>query len=196
VKRRLFNAGVVVSLGALAAVLALWGGSYWTCRVIHWERASVERNEGMVLVDYYFSVCKGTIDVARAYYLAELDGETTMADVRRYYARVSGWSYSSFEAEHLAPDKSPAWFADEWNQWRFAGVGVYEEWHMGTRIRIVELPVWLIALGLAIMPARSAWILHRRRIARGTCPACGYDLRGTPSKTCPECGAAREVQAA
>ncbi len=32
---------------------------------------------------------------------------------------------------------------------------------------------------------------RRRRIKRGLCPKCGYDLRGTPahSTPCPECGA-------
>ena len=29
---------------------------------------------------------------------------------------------------------------------------------------------------------------HRRRMATGRCPACGYDLRATPGR-CPECGA-------
>ena len=34
---------------------------------------------------------------------------------------------------------------------------------------------------------------RRRRIKRGLCPKCAYDLRGsaTDSTTCPECGATR-----
>ncbi len=27
-----------------------------------------------------------------------------------------------------------------------------------------------------------------RRVKRGLCPACGYDLRGSSADVCPECG--------
>ena len=45
----------------------------------------------------------------------------------------------------------------------------------------VPLPVIYAALGLR----------RRRRILRGLCPVCGYDLRATPGR-CPECGAVPE----
>jgi hypothetical protein len=34
-------------------------------------------------------------------------------------------------------------------------------------------------------------LVIRRRIKRGLCPKCAYDLRAAQSNTCPECGATR-----
>lgn len=55
----------------------------------------------------------------------------------------------------------------------------------------VVFPLWLIPAGVLI-PLVLAGVLgamrRRRRVRRGLCPACGYDLRATPGK-CPECGA-------
>jgi len=38
--------------------------------------------------------------------------------------------------------------------------------------------------------AGGLWVRHRRnqRARRGCCRKCGYDLRGSASSTCPECG--------
>jgi hypothetical protein len=57
---------------------------------------------------------------------------------------------------------------------------------------VVMVPYWALALPFAVAPAlslrgsiRRKQQARRRRAAR--CPACGYDLRGTPGR-CPECG--------
>jgi hypothetical protein len=43
------------------------------------------------------------------------------------------------------------------------------------------------AIALTLWSAPPA-IRRRLRHSRGHCPACGYDLKGAPSATCPECG--------
>lgn len=56
------------------------------------------------------------------------------------------------------------------------------------------IPYWGLVTAAALLPA--AWLLatlrrmvRGRRIGRGLCAACGYDLRATPDR-CPECGTA------
>jgi hypothetical protein len=57
------------------------------------------------------------------------------------------------------------------------------------RFTRVVLPLWLVTMACAILPAR--WIYQRavarRRKREGHCPACGYDLRASKER-CPECG--------
>lgn len=50
----------------------------------------------------------------------------------------------------------------------------------------------LVFTTLGIMPLAVTGFRVRRRARRGRCTACGYDLRGSPSGVCPECGVRRE----
>ena len=52
------------------------------------------------------------------------------------------------------------------------------------------IPYWIIAVGLAILPALWLAALCRRqtRLVAGGCVACGYNLTGNTSGICPECG--------
>ena len=60
----------------------------------------------------------------------------------------------------------------------------------------LSLPHWLILLMLSAYPAvaliRGA-VRRWRRPKHGLCVKCGYDLRGSNSEACPECGEPRET---
>jgi len=61
------------------------------------------------------------------------------------------------------------------------------------------LPIWPGFAINTVFYAVVLWLLFAapfalrrwRRIRRGLCPKCAYDLRGTQTSVCPECGATR-----
>jgi hypothetical protein len=61
---------------------------------------------------------------------------------------------------------------------------------------MVRAPLWSV-LGVASSPL-LLWLGARWHGWRGTkpgmCRACGYDLRGSEGKSCPECGAERATR--
>jgi len=64
------------------------------------------------------------------------------------------------------------------------------QYHLGV-YKSLALKVLSLAAGAVLLVVALAWLLDRllRGQAPGLCAACGYDLRGTASDRCPECGA-------
>ena len=74
--------------------------------------------------------------------------------------------------------------------WEFLGFGTVGGSRYERTLRVVAIPLWFIALTTAAAAAAclTPVLRQRRRLKRGQCAACGYDLRATPDQ-CPECGA-------
>ena len=49
----------------------------------------------------------------------------------------------------------------------------------------------LLVVAAVALPSLYTIAIQRQRINEGKCYRCGYDLQGTPSGDCPECGAGR-----
>jgi hypothetical protein len=59
---------------------------------------------------------------------------------------------------------------------------------------LLGIPLYVFALFLAAFPVlRVAWptLRRSRRLSKGRCPECGYDIRATRER-CPECGTPRD----
>ena len=76
----------------------------------------------------------------------------------------------------------------------FAGLGISDAGTTpggGQGYFVVSVPLWLPAALLIVLPAVR--LAFRRRVAKGLCRRCGYDLRATPER-CPECGTPATIQ--
>ena len=176
-KRRLFNAGAGVAtvclLLALAFLLSLAVGGFWrTYSLSRYSRGASGARE------WHVKTYRGLV-------LIQL---TTLAD-------------ASSPSVEYSFNVSPAYGANKHlSLWRRYGI----HWRAGpldmppaTKDRVLTFQLWHVSVPLALL---TWWSGHRWRAGRRAlaisevrCPACGYDLRGTPGSQCPECGAAREI---
>jgi len=86
--------------------------------------------------------------------------------------RVQGWKLAGFEIGWMTEAMTPL---------------------RATKHVWVVFPVWVVVGMCMLMPGVAGWrwvqrLRARRREKRGLCGGCGYDLRGSASARCPECG--------
>jgi hypothetical protein len=168
--RRLLDLLAGLSLLACAAVVALWVRSYRVSDVVYWR---VPVRDGTYLV---IAAGRGGAGVMATPYPARRDAAVGGAD----------WLHVTRGPSELFAASS---YRDHWR-----APGVLAAWDTRRRVRAVAVRCWVLAL-LAVAPPAvrfvpwRRWFLSRRRLARGLCPACGYDLRASTQR-CPECGSA------
>jgi hypothetical protein len=190
VKRRLFNVLAAGSLALCLAMLGLWVNSRWRHDAIGRSSEgrnpdlyslrgwSLHSNNGMLAlhgvalgpiapVDLDWSPPSWRWSSERAY-----GSGPHLLYCRNADGRVLGFVFVRAE-QKFPPGNFTA-----------SSVGPYI-----AREKLVSVPHWLLALILAILPARWLLLLWRRRhnSPKHACPTCGYDLRATPER-CPECG--------
>ena len=116
----------------------------------------------------------------------------------------SEWLEPAVRNGQMVPDglKPFSWFSfslrDEYHgRGLFGNPGVEPEEPPRIVGAVLTVPYWFLVLATGLLPGRRAWVWWRgrRRVAKGHCPACGYDLRATPGQ-CPECGTAPTSPAA
>jgi hypothetical protein len=194
-RRRLLNLLTLLSLLACVASAALWVRGRWTGDYVAWERATASgfRTERLVLV----ASSGGWLVVKVMHEDLPTFSEAEMKEVVQQFgtSRVPE-GFSMGIGRTVRPPSG--WFGfyldwrDELLAYRF--VGVHRQGHRFTFE--LTVPLWLIVALSAVLPARKAIAIRRRRVVdrragQGRCTACGYDLRATPGR-CPECGAAPE----
>ena len=181
--RRLLNLVTLLSLLLCVAAVALWVRSYVVSdRLL---RSAFEEDGG---ITYWTQDClaAGRGGVAAGRIVQSFPGDAEF--VRRRFERRPPDFYSPIPPVHpgITAGRVPGWSA---LGFRFAR---YESPVPGQRpskaLFEIVVPLWVLLLATAILPARCGWIWFRRPRARGLCRSCGYDLRATPDR-CPECGA-------
>jgi hypothetical protein len=168
-RRKLLPLCSAVSLLLFAATCALWVRSDWAGDYVSWGD---KRGLGGAITG------RGDVMVY---------GEWVVEDGVEMGEWAWGLKRESREPTDLGKMR-PAYMQSHVDGFGFR----YETGRRGEQVRNVEVyvPLWTLALASSVLPA--ARLLRRvsraRRLVRGRCCSCGYDLRATPQR-CPECGA-------
>jgi hypothetical protein len=177
-RRNLLNLAAAISLAIFASGIVLW---IWTARDRYNVRLSRATGpgggNGWECVDC--AAHRGLVQVGRMEMWNHVPDGTTPDGSWRMETEFAARSGDVF----LAP--------------RRLGFGYIDStWNASPNVRrrstAAIVPLWFAVLLAAVLPAiRARAMFHCRRRERwlrhGRCPACGYDLRGTPAR-CPECG--------
>jgi hypothetical protein len=157
---RLFTFLSALSLLLCVITVVFWVRSYWRADVMYRNDISVVR-----------------LTAAPDDRVESESGRIMLRSLRGNDAQNDpSWLYWEYSMKALWPS-DPSYFV----------------FRLGARSWELMFPHALPAAVFAIAPVCWFFSPHRRRakrLARGFCPSCGYDLRATPDR-CPECGEER-----
>ena len=204
---------ISIALGLVAVLLTIGIGGLWLRSVRHHDQLAytsytLERGSGGGVGDGVYRTYQAqSLDGGLSFYFHRVRHHANPAEVMRDGAlRPSEWALDAYHPQFrggVPQGLGLTRFHDL--QPRF-GFG-YRSSNVGSnssgftqRRAAVTMPLWLPLLLVLALAGNSGWCArywHRRqtRAARGLCPACGYDLRGSPAPgrgACPECGASVE----
>lgn len=170
-------AGLALSWAILVIASVMWPMSYWKPLNIQWVPTGISKGE----IGLRAGVEKGHV----------------YCEMERF---VFEYSILEFRERGLSFNGIRSWERSAtaiWSELLYFEAGNKTGVLLpGSDVMWVVGPLWVIILLAAIFPFLGIvwrWRARRRRLAgAGSCPACGYDLRGlAPTSACPECGAAR-----
>ena len=187
--RRLFDLGAAASLALCVAACTLWVRSYWVADHAVWWRLS--KDQRTTRDDYYTDEEYLAARAIDEYHVASDSGIVWARDYPRSdtFDRWKPLQVFGGHPQDAPPFEQPTFL----RRWGFAYDGPL--WSDGGRS--IGVPHSALAATWAVLPAIWLSLMLRRRrrarrLARGRCPACGYDLRATPDQ-CPECGAVSAI---
>ena len=166
-RRRLFNLAAAVSALLLLAVLAVAGPSFY------YDVSMVRLAQGRVSQGIWHHIDHVGFSRGRATWFRS---QIIFRDRDDPSIPVPRWFFAGDPLGAVAPSGVLGFDVD------------WDDLGRGSPCR-VDIPIWFIAVLLAIPPAIALRRSLRRRRHTGAGPRCGYDLRATPER-CPECGTA------
>jgi hypothetical protein len=186
VKLRLFNLAAAVSLILCVATVAVWVRSYWRMDELRLRfgespasatYTSVFSSRGVLM--FWARRTPALPWFRTGQFLSGYERMATWAP--QTAGSLRGMDGGTLEPSHVAPG------------WQ-ARTDVSAAWGTMPSVSVV-MPHWIVFLVTAILPGVAIYRIKRdtakarelRRVMRGACPKCSYDLRATPQR-CPECG--------
>jgi len=171
--RHLFTLCSAAALLLCVAACAMWVRSYAAEDTLHWGWDEGKRYHHFIEVGY----AMGQFGV---FAYRPLHAPADPAELKFEHLH---YSHHSMMETGIPKPSEP---------WKAAGFLFWSGETSASRGTAIFWPCRFAVLATAMPPvgwcvARFKQRARRKRIRRGLCPSCGYDLRATPDR-CPECG--------